>query len=75
MLHVVMFSPEELALKPTLAVGHTADLKLETDTFRYWLNRGDEADGHTVAVEVEELQDGRWVHVYGYGQPRGSDNG
>jgi hypothetical protein len=51
---VVMRAKDIENLK-TLAVGQAADLKIDTGTFRVWLNRV------TNEVEYERLIDGRWV--------------
>lgn len=59
-----------LAAMPTLKQGHTADMKFETDEFRFWLSRLDREDmGSNVPygfpVCVEQLVSGAWVTIYG----------
>jgi len=61
-----------LAAMPTLRQGHTADLKFETEEFRFWLSRLDREDmGSDVPdgfpVCVEQLWDNAWVTIYGGG--------
>ncbi len=45
----------------TITQGHTANLKIDDGKSRYWLNRCGPEDGETHRVDVEELQNGRWV--------------
>lgn len=59
----VTLDPDELEALPTLAVGQTADLKVDTGTVRVWLSRCGPEDGETEPVQVERLVDGRWEEV------------
>lgn len=56
-------SLSELRAMPTLAVGQTDDLKVDTGTTRLWLSRMNTEDGapYDNAVTVERLVGGRWV--------------
>lgn len=58
----------ELAALPTLCVGQTDDLKVDTGTVRVWLSRCDVEDGELYAyrVTVEKRQNGRWEEVGHY---------
>jgi len=59
-----LFNPymsAELESMPTIAVGQAADLKIEEDGLRWWLNRCGPEDGEMFRVEAEQLTDGRWV--------------
>lgn len=53
----VVMQAKDIEKLKTLAVGQAADLKIDTGTFRVWLNRV------TNEVEYERLIDGRWVDV------------
>lgn len=60
---------------PTLAQGQADDLKLESKSkysghLRYWLTRMTKEDGQEHAVTVERLEDGKWVVIGRYGEPR-----
>jgi len=53
---------------PTICVGQASDLKLDTGKYRYWLARCGPDDGNEgFPIEVEELIDGRWETIGGYG--------
>lgn len=52
-----------LAAMPTISSGHSANLKIETDTVRVWLSRCTLADGETQPVSIEQLRQGDWVDV------------
>jgi hypothetical protein len=67
----------ELIVLPSLAEGHTVDLRVDTEAFRVWTARTGLADGepyeHTVYVEMID-DDGRWKdvgHYDGMEPPRG----
>jgi hypothetical protein len=57
------YSKAALAKLPTLRVGHTDDLKLESETERVWLSRMTKADGagqdHQVTIS-RKREDGTW---------------
>lgn len=59
----------ELEVLPTLAKGHTADLKIDTTSqggcMRVWVSRCGLRDGETQPVQVERFVDGCWVDVTG----------
>lgn len=65
----------ELEALPTLSVGQTSDLKIETDSERIWLSRCSVEDGEPCnhKVTVEELRDGRWRVVATYEAKRGGE--
>jgi hypothetical protein len=58
----------ELQDLPTLCIGHSQNLKIETPTVRVWLSRCGIADGmpYDNQVEVEQLIDGRWTETLTY---------
>ena len=53
---------EALQSMPTLCVGQSDDLKIETPTLRVWVSRCGVADGACCEghISVEKLADGRW---------------
>ena len=55
----------ELEEMPTLAEGQAADLKIDTGSLRVWLARTSIPDGETRPIQVEQLQEGRWVDITG----------
>lgn len=52
---------ETLGAMPTLAQGHTANLKIDTGSVRFWVSRMGAEDGETRPIQVEVLKDGRWT--------------
>lgn len=59
------YTVEELEAMLTLAVGQTADLKIQTESFRVWLNWTGIDDGEPAdnLVTYEQIVDGRWEEV------------
>jgi len=57
----MIYTYGELERMPTLAQGQAADLKVDTGTIRIWLSRCSIADGELDPMQVEQLEDGRWV--------------
>ena len=72
-----IYSPEDLERMPTLSEGHAHDLKAEEKVrgkpTRFWLSRMTVEDGETAAVDVEQLNDGRWETVHRYGAVKSYD--
>ncbi len=62
------YTLEELEVLPTLAEGQTANLKIETETHRVWLNRTGIDDGEQFdnGVCIEHLVNGAWVTINEY---------
>ena len=58
-----MYPAEYLKTLPTLCVGHTSDLKIDTGDTRVWLSRCSVEDGEPEndRVTVETLVNGRWI--------------
>jgi len=57
------YTAQNLRTLPTLAVGQSCDLKIETATERVWLSRCGIADGEPYPdrVSVEMRDRGQWV--------------
>lgn len=62
------YAPGHLAGLPTLRRGHEADLKVDTPTHRWWLDRVGSRRGATHRITVEEFDpdDRRWWPVHRY---------
>jgi hypothetical protein len=59
---------DDLEAMPTLFSGNTADLKIETEDERVWLERTGVSDGEWCddKVTVEFLLNGRWCTIVEY---------
>jgi hypothetical protein len=59
---------DDLETMPTISEGHTADLKIETEDERVWLERVGVSDGEWCndKVTVEFLLNGRWCTIVEY---------
>ena len=57
----MIYTYEELEAMPTLAQGQAADLKVDTGEIRIWLSRCSIANGELDPIQVERLENGRWV--------------
>jgi hypothetical protein len=62
------YTLDELEEMPTIYEGHTADLKIETEDERVWLERVGVADGEWCndKVTVEFFLNGKWETVLEY---------
>lgn len=57
----VIYTLNELRAMPTLHVGQFADLKIDTGEIRVWCSRMRITDGELDPVQVERLENGRWI--------------
>ena len=57
----MIYTYDELERMPTIHSGQYADLKIDTGDLRIWVSRMTIADGELDPVQVERLEDGRWV--------------
>ncbi|MEG3843522.1 hypothetical protein [Microcoleus sp. herbarium14] len=63
-----MYSLKHLKSLPTLSIGQTDDLKIETPTKRIWLSRCTIEDGepYNNRVSVENFVNGSWIVTESY---------
>lgn len=54
-----LYTPDELALLPTLETGSLGDLKVDSAGWRAWLSRGLDVP----VVRYERLESGQWREV------------
>jgi hypothetical protein len=54
------WTSEELEAMPTLSVGQSDDLKVETDDARWWLSRCGAEDGEMFRVHLERRTSDGW---------------
>jgi hypothetical protein len=62
------YTADELEQMPTLVIGHTDDLKIETGTTRVWLARTttEDSEPYNHKITVEKLQEGHWMTIEEY---------
>jgi hypothetical protein len=62
------FSLRDLCTLPTIQVGHTDNLKIETQNKRIWISRMTVEDGmpYNNQVTVEKLNNGEWTILEQY---------
>ena len=65
----IEYTLKQLEVLPTLSVGQSCDLKIETEITRVWLSRCSVAHGepyNKVTVETWDLDNGGWIEERTY---------